>query len=67
MTKASVLKNIRTFCLQCMGGIAEEVRLCTAPRCQLYIFRFGLDPAPNKAKSDAAKVRQNLFKRVEEA
>lgn len=36
---------VRNFCLQCMGFQAEEVRLCTAPKCWLFPWRFGMTPA----------------------
>jgi hypothetical protein len=32
---------IRKFCLQCMGGSAYEVRMCTAPACPLFRYRLG--------------------------
>ena len=35
---------IRNFCLQCTGFQAEEVRLCTAPKCWLFPWRFGMTP-----------------------
>lgn len=35
---------IRLFCLECVGGIAAEVRDCTANECPLYGFRFGRRP-----------------------
>lgn len=34
-------KAIRKFCLECMGGSANEVRLCTAPDCPLHRYRLG--------------------------
>lgn len=35
------LKAIRAKCLDCCGGSAKEVRLCTAKDCLLYLYRFG--------------------------
>lgn len=35
------LKVIRAKCLDCCGGSAKEVRLCTAKDCPLYLYRFG--------------------------
>lgn len=32
-------KAIKQFCKDCMGGVVEEVRNCTAERCPLYVFR----------------------------
>lgn len=40
----SPAKAIRAKCLDCCGGSANEVRLCTAPNCPLYHFRFGKNP-----------------------
>lgn len=37
-------KAIRLFCLDCCGGSSNEVKLCTAPNCALYPFRFGKNP-----------------------
>ena len=43
------LKAIREKCLDCCGGSAHEVRLCTCEKCALYRFRFGKNP--NRAGS----------------
>jgi hypothetical protein len=32
-------KAIRAFCLECLGYMPSEVRLCTSPDCPLYEFR----------------------------
>jgi hypothetical protein len=48
MTKARILRQIRQFCLECMGGSSVEVEACTAPRCQLFELRRGKDPSPSK-------------------
>lgn len=34
-------RSIRLKCLDCCGGQAAEVRLCTAYRCPLWEWRFG--------------------------
>ena len=62
MTKKEVLKKIREFCIQCMGGHDREVLNCTCgplnkTECPLYIFRMGNDPYPSKSKSEAARKR----------
>lgn len=44
MAKISPLKAIRKQCLECCGGSAKEVKLCTVPNCSLYPFRFGKNP-----------------------
>lgn len=38
------LKAIRAKCLDCCGGSAPEVQLCTATKCDLHQFRFGTNP-----------------------
>ena len=35
---------IRNHCLECVGYQTNEVRLCTAPKCWLYPWRFGMKP-----------------------
>ena len=42
------IKAIRAFCVECCGGSAHEVSLCTATECQLYEFRFGKNPYRSK-------------------
>ena len=37
----SPLKAIRRHCIECCGGLAQEVRLCPLKSCPLYGFRFG--------------------------
>lgn len=39
------LKAIRFKCLDCCGGQANEVRLCSCVDCTLYPFRMGKNPA----------------------
>lgn len=53
-TKASILRTIREHCLECMGGSPSEVDKCTAPKCNLFALRYGVDPKPNKARSKQA-------------
>ncbi len=33
-------KAIRAFCLECVGYMPSEVRLCTSPDCPLFEFRL---------------------------
>lgn len=40
----SPLKAIRAKCIDCSGGSAHEVSLCTATGCPLYAYRFGTNP-----------------------
>lgn len=42
--KQPLLKVLRSFCLQCMGGNAAEVRRCTSPGCALFPYRMGKNP-----------------------
>lgn len=42
--RISSLKAIRLKCLDCCCGSAHEVKLCTAVKCSLYLFRFGKNP-----------------------
>jgi hypothetical protein len=36
------MKAIRAKCLDCSGGNATEVKLCTCQDCPLYPFRLGM-------------------------
>ena len=49
-TKAELLKVIRRECINCMGGYIDEVSKCTTPKCELFDYRMGKDPRPNKNK-----------------
>lgn len=42
--KQTPLSAIRKFCIGCMGGNKAEVRKCTSPTCDLFVFRFGKNP-----------------------
>ncbi len=56
MTKSKVLKAIRAFCLECMGGSSTEIDSCTAHTeehtCPLYELRHGKDPNPSRRASN---------------
>lgn len=54
-TKAELLRRIRENCVECMGGVASEVPLCTSPKCKFFEFRTGHDPRPNQSKSEAVR------------
>ena len=45
-TKAQILKTIRAYCINCSGGVREEVARCTVTYCELYEYRMGKDPRP---------------------
>jgi hypothetical protein len=36
-----LLKVIKSFCLDCVGGNKAEVKKCSAPKCSLYPHRMG--------------------------
>ena len=56
-TKAELLKVIRRECLNCVGGYDGEVLRCTSPNCELFPYRMGKDPNPNRVKSELMKAR----------
>lgn len=55
-TPRSVLKHIRTHCIECMGGQVAEVARCTEggpgvsieEACPLWAFRMGVNQGSNK-------------------
>ena len=44
MQPVTPMKAIRLKCLDCSGGSANEVKLCTVTKCPLYRYRFGHRP-----------------------
>ena len=69
-TKRELLKRIRQFCSECMGGPRASENIwpvsnskyisdCTAPECVWFEYRFGRDPE-KRILSDAQKA--NLAK-----
>lgn len=50
----SPLKQIRKFCLECSCGSPSEVRLCVIPRCPLFPYRFGKNPARAGIRSSSS-------------
>lgn len=61
-TKTKVLKDVRRFCIECMGGQPSLVTGCESGGCPLHDYRMGKDQHPNAAKSEAAKRNNNLKK-----
>lgn len=62
---ASPVKAIRAFCLDCVGGSVQEVRLCPAKKCALYPYRFGKNPFKPKreySEEERAKMAERLAK-----
>ena len=49
MTVLTPLKAIRAKCLDCCGGQAYEVRLCTVEKCALHPYRMGHRPKVDKS------------------
>jgi hypothetical protein len=58
-TKTTMLKNVRLFCQECMGGVraiekkwpisnVSDVDGCEAVACIWHVFRHGKDPKPEK-------------------
>ena len=42
--KITPMKSIRLKCLDCSAGQAKEVKLCTAKKCPLWVYRMGHRP-----------------------
>ncbi|MBD5608003.1 MAG: hypothetical protein HDQ93_04035 [Desulfovibrio sp.] len=53
MTKEKLLKAIKLKCLECSGGVREEVQFCQIPACPLYPYRLGEDQALLPGLGDA--------------
>lgn len=45
LASLSSLKSIRKYCLWCMCGQSNEVKLCVSPECALFTYRLGKNPA----------------------
>jgi len=63
-TKNQVIKQIRGFCLSCMGDSFSKVMNCTAPECQLYEFRLGKDPHPSRKGANLRKKPTTEIKQI---
>lgn len=37
--RTTPLQAIKNFCNECVGGIRQDITNCTAPQCNLYIYR----------------------------
>lgn len=48
-TKNTILKKIRSKCLDCCCEQAAEVRKCHIANCSLRPYRFGTDPEPSRS------------------
>lgn len=57
MQQMTPLKAIRLNCLDCMGGNANEVKLCPMDgKCSLYPYRFGHNPSRAGVGNHSAKL-----------
>jgi hypothetical protein len=54
MTKNQVIKQIRVFCLDCIGNSSDWVENCENEDCALHELRRGKDPYPTKRRSKLA-------------
>ena len=52
-TKAAILTAIRRKCLDCSCDQPSEVRECPVISCDLWLYRFGSDPAPSTTRGFA--------------
>lgn len=58
------VKAIRAYCLYCMCGQANEVKLCPSSECSLYPYRLGKNPnrKPHYTEEQKEKYRLGLLK-----
>jgi len=64
--KTHLLKAIRNHCLNCCGDSWNEVKLCTAKKCDLWLYRFGgksIDNVP-ELKEKLARLPKFDFNKV---
>ena len=64
----SPIKSIRSYCLDCSNGSANEVKICPAENCPVYRYRLGTNPNITRKYTDeqrrelAQRMRENLQK-----
>lgn len=56
MNLQNPLLAIKAYCLGCMCGQRNEVKLCPVEKCELYPFRFGKNPY--RKKTDLSEDRK---------
>lgn len=64
------VKTIRKECLACMGNSSKMVGECSSEQCNLYLYRFGKNPAyklTNERKEALAKNLHEIRQRVSKA
>ena len=52
MARLTPIRAIRAKCIECTAGSLKEVRLCEIPKCALYAYRMGKNPARKRLKND---------------
>ena len=65
-TKMNPVKAIRKHCIECCGGVQNEVKLCTVDHCDLYPFRMGTNPF-RKKRELTEEQRQAAVERLKRA
>ena len=60
--KKSPLKQIRLYCLSCVCGSPNEVKLCSITDCPLYDFRFGTNPFRKKVERNLTEEQKDAFR-----
>lgn len=60
------LRQIRQFCLECVGGIAQEVATCTGVKCPLWEMRFGNHVTTQRKRDPDSLDRQKVLARHRE-
>lgn len=56
MAKLTPMKAIRKKCVECSGGSAQEVRMCTVETCPLYRYRSGHRPKDEEIIEEEDKI-----------
>lgn len=57
------LKQIRKFCLECVGGSANEVATCTGIKCPLWEMRFGKPVSSSQRRHPDLMDREKVLAR----
>jgi len=61
----SPLKAIRFKCFECSTGSAYQVKNCNIPKCPLFIYRFGTNPARRGIGGGLRNLNKNLPTQVD--
>jgi hypothetical protein len=57
------LRQIRQFCLECVGGSVAEVASCTGVKCPLWEMRFGRHVDTQRSKDPDSLDREKVLAR----